>query len=141
MTRERHPKVAERLAATLEGHPDTPYLGEAAAQPEASGASSDSNHLRGQQWQQAPDPRHENQKIMSPGVSVQVGNTSLPTDGGSSESLCAVPWRTWGRTAFSRVAPSVLPRRSASALQGFAPLTPWFAFLSDFANLPVWPST
>ena len=31
MIRERHPQVAERLAATLEGHPDTPNFSEAAA--------------------------------------------------------------------------------------------------------------
>ena len=30
MIRERHPQVAEQFAASLEGHPDTPYLSEAA---------------------------------------------------------------------------------------------------------------
>ena len=31
MIRERHPQVAEQFAASLEGHPDTPHLREAAA--------------------------------------------------------------------------------------------------------------
>ena len=44
-------------------------------QPEVSMGSWDSNHHRGLQWQQAPDPRHENRKIMSPGVSGRDGST------------------------------------------------------------------
>ena len=148
---ERHPRWQSGLAASLEGHPDTPYLSEAAA---AARSLRGSNHHHGQPWQQAPDPRHENQKITSPGVSGQVGNTRRRHVLRDISVLTRFShrWRLLGellcglRADLGRTAFHVLPHQSSHdvqplALQGFAPSTPWFASPSDFAYLPVWPST
>ena len=154
MIRERHLQVAEWLAATLEGHPDTHHLSEAVAARSLRG-SSDSNHHHSQPWQQAPDPRHENQKTMSPGVSWQVGNTrrrhvlrDITVMSRSShrwrllgEPLCGLRADP-GQDCLSRVAHQSLHVVQPSALQGFAPSAPWFASSSsDLAFLPVCLST
>ena len=135
MIRERHPHVAERLAASLEGHPDTPCLSEAAAAARS---------LRGDlgfeppSWpavatgQQAPDPRHENQRITSPGGSGQVGSARRRhvLRDISVMSRFSHRWRLLGeplcslradleQDCLSRVAPPVLPRRSALNSSGF----------------------
>ena len=135
MIRERHPQVAERLAASLEGYPDTPYLSEAAAAARSLrgvlGFEPPSMASRGNR-RQTRGTRTRSLRARCPGrLSGQVGNTRrrhvlrrfrdvqvFP--------LVEVPRRALvrsqggpGQDCLSRVSPPVLPRRSALSSSGF----------------------
>ena len=109
MIRERHPQVAERLAATLEGHPDTPYLSEAAAAGRSlrirtSGARPEAREPEDYEpggvragWE------HEASRVERHFRDVQV----FPQMEAPWRALGAVSGRTWGRTAFHVLPPAL----------------------------------
>ena len=145
MIRERHPQVAEQFAASLEGHPDTPHLREAAAAVRS---------LHGVMRFEPPSwvavatgarPEAREPEDYEPG-SVRAG--------WQHEAASRVERHFRGEQVFPQMED---PRKAlvrsqggpgaglhdaqSPTLQGYAPSPPWVASPSDFVYMPVWPST